>query len=355
MAQQPGGLGDPLQLAASGTLIPYFNAASGDLTFLEIAAPSTGIFNGHLVFFDATCQRGNSQNFPLTNNDVNIVDTRASAAGLNGLVAFASSSDNTHLVPLLGYVPVSGVATTLFSQNTGVHTKAFWLNATTGRTRVLEPIILSAAEYIANTSLQWSPLRTAATFWALPEGGAIASTLYLMCPRQTIQSTNDNAQLQAFPPQTDAVTGLPSNVGSVVQAFPRISPSFATGYPNGSITGRIYNLDEGFIQDFLLPCDCNQIRTFASISSGYTNFNLTPNNGSAGTYTEIAAVGPQLAGNADFGFTGYRATDVATASFFGLWERISNGSREAITSPDNTGAFVCTTCAPTGGPGLGRR
>jgi hypothetical protein len=315
-----GGLGDPLQLAATGTLIPYFNAAPGDVTFLEIASPVTAIFNGHLIFYNATCQRGNSQNFPLTVNDVRIVDTRASAPGVNGIVAFASSSNNNDLVPLLGQVADPSTGDLSFSQNTGVHTKAFWINATTGRTRVLEPIILQAAEYIDQPVTTWSSLRTGGTFFALPEGTTIKSTLYLICPRQTIQASTTTSAIQAF------------NTGN---GFPAITPSFLTAYVAGSITGRIYNLDEIFVQDIVSDCDCNQIKPLATLSTGYTDGTLFPSGTVEATYTEIHSQGPDGTASQDFAFTGYRATDITTAptsAFFGLWERISNGSRTAIRS-----------------------
>jgi len=315
MAQTPGGLGDPLQLAATGTLIPFFNAAPGDVTFLEIAAPVTAIFNGHLLFYNAACVRGNSQEFPLTVNDVRIVDTRASAPGVNGLVAFASSSNTNTLVPLLGSVPDPSTGFLTFSQNTGVHTKAFWINATTQKTRVLEPIILQSAESILTTDKTWSPLRTGATFFALPEGVAIKSTLYLICPRQTIQASTTTSTIQAF---------------NTADGFPQITPSFLTGYVNGSITGRIYNLDEAFVQDIVTDCDCNQIKPLATLSTGYTDATLFPSGTVEATFTELNSQGPFTVNSQDFAFTGYRATDITGIPFFGLWERLSNGSREAL-------------------------
>jgi len=317
MAQTPGGLGDPLQLAATGTLIPYFNAAPGDVTFLEIASPVTAIFNGHLIFYNAACARGNSQNFPLTVNDVRIVDTRASAPGLNGIVAFASSSNNNDLVPLLGQIADPSTGDLTFSQNTGVHTKAFWINATTQKTRVLEPVILQSAESITSTDKTWSSLRTGATFFALPEGAVIKSTLYLICPKQTIQASTTTSAIQAF---------------NTANGFPAITPSFLTGFVSGSITGRIYNLDEAFVQDIVTDCDCNQIKPLATLSTGYTDPTLFPSGTVEATYTEIHSQGPDGTASQDFPFTGYRATDITGIPFFGLWERLSNGSRSAIRS-----------------------
>lgn len=291
-----------------------------------------------MVYFNAACVRGPSQAFPLTVNDVNIVDTRANAPNQNGLVAFASapSSNLNQLIPLTGQIADPSTGFLSFSQNTGVHTKAFWINATTQKTRVLEPVILQAAENINATDLTWSSLRTGATYFALPEGGAIHSTLYLICPKQTIQATTTTSALQGF---------------NTADGFPAISPSFLTGFTIGSITGRIYNLDEQFVQDITTDCDCNQIKPLATMATGYTDPTLFPSHTVEATFTELHSQGPDGVASQDFAFTGYRATDITGLPFFGLWERVSNGSRTTLRSDTFVGA---SGIAPLG-TGLGKR
>jgi hypothetical protein len=79
LAQAPG-TADPLGLISSGGIVPYFGAL-GNLSFLEVASPvgdnSSLTRPFHLIFFDATCIRGDSVDLELTTNDLAVLDLGA--------------------------------------------------------------------------------------------------------------------------------------------------------------------------------------------------------------------------------------------------------------------------------------
>jgi hypothetical protein len=357
MAQSGGiGEGDPLTLAASGMLVPFYNGASGDISFLEAVSPITQTFTnalvnpqGHLIFFNANCTRGDSRPLPLTANDVDIRDTRNGAPNQNGLIAIATTPNGNDLIPLLGAIINPGAPSTfLYSYNTGLHTRLFWINATTGKSRIVEPITLALTEDILEIKTTWNPLRTAANFFTLPQGGAISTTINLICPKTTIQGTATSVfgDLTGFVSSTSAgvgVVGLPAFGGGVLgapPAFPVSIPTFQSAYPSGSIRGRVYDLDEHIIGDINSDCDCNILKSVTALSVAYTDFTTVPHNASAGTYTELEAAG--LSVQTNFPFTGYRAIDIA-GTFFATWNRLSNASRATLRND----TFVTTTATPS--------
>jgi hypothetical protein len=331
MAQHPGGLGDPLQVAASGILLPYYNAAAGEVSFLEVSSPATDIPDGHLIFFDAACVRGLSFPLPLTRDDLELFDTRGGGAGINGLVAFASSIDGNNFIPIRGLYNPNPLQPFVFDTtfNTGVHSRMYSIDVNTGKTRVYNPIILTAAEDINNATLAWSPLRSAHTFFSLPQDVNIVTTLHLVCPKQTIQGTTLTSGV--FPVQP--AQGNFPDIG-----YPNASTSseFLTGYGNAALAGRIYDLDEHFIIDFISNCDCNQIKTLGQLSpAGYLNHALVPFNSGGGSYTEIHSAGPNDTAN-DFAWTGWRIMEISGTAFH-AFHRLSNASRQATQqNPTNS-------------------
>jgi YVTN family beta-propeller protein len=288
------GEADPLSPAVGGALLPFFgNGAAGDVSILEVSSPVGPNPGLQATFFDASCTKiSGSVGLPLATNDVAIFPISAVAPNTNGLVALAGTNPAVVNLP----IPL----------NNPIHSRVYWFNAFTGRARVLEPITLRQLSGTAT----WNPLRTGATFFAPAVSGMFQAVLYLICPKYTIQSTSPAVLDQAFPP---------------ADGFSVISPPFQTGYPIGSIRGRIYDLGGGFIQDIVTDCDCNQTRPLSTLSTGYTNFGLGPHNASNGTFTELESAG----GAADFAFTGYKALSVP-GSFIDLFGRLSGNSRTDV-------------------------
>ena len=294
-------LADPLSLAASGVLIPYFNnGANGDLSVVEIASPvgpnnnipaGTGSF--HMIFYDAACTRVISHPEPLTTNDLHLVLTSsiAALANKNGLIAMANSVNGNDLVPLLN----------------PVHVKAYWINGLTGRTRTLEQITVANWNLGAGvgSNAVWNPLRSGVTYFAPTEAGTIHTELYLICPKNTIQGAVP-PPIAAFPPAL----------------FPLIVPGFPASYPLGTIFGRVYDTNEVLKANVTVDCDCLRIRKVTDIDGGtFTNF--------IPTYTELQTSLPAASA---FGFTGYKSIFL-TASSIDLFGRLNNASGNELIDP----------------------
>src|SRR5262249_29160668 len=154
-----------LGLAASGVLIPYITE-QGTVATLQVSSPVSSNPNVHMLFYDATCSRvGDSVGLPLTENDVAFQQISSAQggpvpAGTNGLIRIADCD-------LSGF--------TLVPLSQPIHTRVYLFNASDGRSRVIEPIILDHAEFPGNPHT-WSPLRTGAAFFA-PLQTATVNTL----------------------------------------------------------------------------------------------------------------------------------------------------------------------------------
>src|SRR5712691_11303142 len=133
-------LADPLSLAASGVLLPFFSdPAAGFVSVLEVVSPVVPTTQGfsppfnftnplHAVFFTETCARNKSIADVETAKQAKAFITSASPLTLtfNGLAAIGNTLQGNDLVPL----------------NFPLHTRTHWIDAKTGRLRELEPIIL---------------------------------------------------------------------------------------------------------------------------------------------------------------------------------------------------------------------
>jgi len=289
---------DPLTLAASGVLMPFFGG-SGNISFLEVASPVGGNPFLHMFFFDTACNRmSDSVGLPETINDIALLNTSLVVPGLSGLITIAQAdASGFELRPL----------------QSPIHSRVYWLNAVTGRNRVLEPITLDTFGFAAAGT--WNPLRTAATFFAPLEGGAVTTTLYFICPKSNIQG----AAGSAFPATAPA-------------GFPAIAPPFPASFPTtcssagGCLRARVYNTDEVFLRDVKTPCDCLVTKNVLTISNVYNNAVEAP----GGTYTEIESdPGPVPPGSLDFAFTGYKSIQ-ALGTPIDLFGRLSNGNRGQI-------------------------
>jgi hypothetical protein len=349
-------LADPLSLAASGVLLPFFSdPAAGFVSVLEVVSPvvptTTGFsppFNFtnpiHAVFFNQTCVRSKSIADVETAKQAKAYITTATPFTLdfNGLAAIGNTVTGNDLIPL----------------NFPLHTRTHWIDAKTGRLRELEPIILDTFLTLApgflplvenpgagasiglcapgagvfagsiNNGFCWSPLRTAATFVTPQESASLKASIYLICPSSSIQSS---AGTGVFP---------------IANGFPRIQNRDGTfGFPSNGVVsgtavtqvrGRIYNDDESGPKDFVLGCTCLSISTVASIDSIYST---APVNLGAHTvpvwYTELEAQSvnpnPVVAGSAQFfSFTGYWGLEV-TGREGTLFHRMSNASLDNLS------------------------
>ena len=303
---------DPLTLAASGVLIPYFGTGN-NVSILEVASPVGPNFFAHMIFYNANCTRVTSFPFESTKNDLDLFLAASSAVGsivvgVDGLVAIASEAGNgIDLVPLAN----------------PIHSRMYHINVSTSTFRVLEPIILDA--YEAGGAVTWSPIRTGATFFApVNTTPGLQTTLTLICPKNTIQG----AAGAAFPSSL-----FPTPL------FPSTSASFLSTYPTGSLLLRIYDVDEDLIIDKQIGCDCLQQTTLASIDPVYTLFD---------TYTEMETDGTYA------GFTGYKGIRFSGNAAVDLFGRLSNGNRLSLQGIPPTAAGPPAGCA-AGAAGTGCR
>jgi hypothetical protein len=328
MAQNAPGIADPLTLAASGVLIPFFGDP-GDVALLEVASPVGQNINLHMFFFDANCSRvGDSHFLPLTTNDIAFLQIvgDGSSGVLDPLGFFSGSS------------PTNGGLVAIASSNDGfslsvlpnpIHSRMYLFNSSNGRSRIVEPIILDAAEAPGDPHT-WSPLRTAATFFAPPEGGLIHTRLWLICPKSTVTTA---------PYLTNVLSGPPEAGG-----FPLIQPAFPSSFSddaaNGSLRAVVFDTDEQPLVDIHTTCDC--VRTVSDILADISSVYGSPA-AAFGTFTKIESnVSPaSLTGDGGlpnhlFAFTGYKSNSAGTINdFFG---RLSNGSYLAIDGTAPSGA-----------------
>jgi hypothetical protein len=300
-AQLPSslGMGDPLGLINSGGVMPYVGSPAsggvspGSISFLEVYSPVGRNADFHMFFFDANCVKSPvSVGLPLTTNDVEIlrIDNIDPGVPADGLITAAQ-------------VDQSGFA--LQPLASPIHARTLWINGGQDFARVLEPIMLDHAEFFGQL-LSWSPLRTAATFFAPLEQGGFHTTLYLVCP---------NNKINSHIPADNAV-------------FP--SPLFPELIPNpqkpGSATGlraRVYDDEEAFLRDFTTTCNCLTARAVTGLSTVFSDATFAPR----GTYTELEGATQTTAPLGPFSFYGWRAIQAGGLDIFG---RLSNGNIDSI-------------------------
>ncbi len=350
-------LGDPLSLAASGVLLPFFNnGTAGFVSVFEVASPTVG-FTGltcqggsdcnpmHVVFFNTACARQTSATVQETNRQA--VGFIGSATPLtltfDGLAALASTSNAFDLQPLLW----------------PIHSRVHWIDTSKGRIRELEPIILDTFLNTLTTNplipfpatlptiglcvdygrtegvspFCWNPLRSGATVVTPQDSATLKSSFILICPRSTIQagSTNNGAGLIDWR-ISSAQTGVLDDGSLTGGIFPRSRfPTLwnrdgSTGFPAANaITGNagtvlralIIDDNEVPVRDTQIPCDCLTNRAVADIDTVYT---LPPTNLGA---TALPAQ------SREFSFTGYLNIEVVGHEAT-LFHRFSNASRDNL-------------------------
>ena len=314
MAQGQGGVGDPLSLAASGVVIPFFTSGSGVAT-LQVTSPTSDNPNLHMLFFDATCQQvGPSVGIPLTTNDIAFQQVGSAqggpiTTGTDGLITLANVTQTGFgSAPLLPGHPI--------------HVRVYLFSAVDGRSRVIEPIILNTAEF-PSLSHWWSPLRSGGAFFAPLQTAVIQTNLFLVCPKDSIEGSA-TAFFGADPggglDNSFTVANAASDGG-----FPQINPRFPTLGSTPTIRVKIYDTNEVFKRDFTIPCNC--IQTFNPITSMPVagNFYADPVEAAFGTYTELTSP-PTIAGRR-VSFTGYTSTFTAGSAVNAFFARLQNGSQ----------------------------
>jgi hypothetical protein len=346
-------LADPLSLATSGVLLPFFSdPAAGFVSILEIVSPIVPTTQGfqpafnftnplHAVFFNATCVRDGSAGDVETAKQAKAFISSAAPFLLtfNGLAAIGQTLQGNDLIPL----------------NFPIHSRTHWIDVKTGRLRELEPIILDTFLTLnpaflplvvnpgANASIGlcgafvngfcWNPMRSAATFVTPQESAALKATIYMICPTADIQGPNPpgtlanrsgifNPNLFPFVANRDASTGFPSR-------------HVITGLNVTTLRGRIYDDDERLVRDVQVPCTCLSITPVLNIDTVYS---LPPTNLGPHTvpvwYTELEVTtvtsNPVTPNAQQFSFTGYWGLEVAGHEAV-LFHRMSNASLENLS------------------------
>jgi hypothetical protein len=352
-------LADPLSLATSGVLLPFFSdSAAGFVSMLEIVSPVTplGFTNPlHAVFFRASCTRDASIGDLQTLKQAKAFISTASPISLtfNGLAAIGLTVSGNDLLPL----------------NFPVHTRTHWIDAKTGRVRELEPIILDTFASLTsgmssgpsnsvglcssgtvafaagiNNSFCWSPLRSAAAFVTPQESASLKASIYLICPTYDIQQGSAaDAVGDGSPPLLLHTGGVfnPNNGFIRIQnrdgstGFPW--RSVADGLAKQQLRGRIYNDDESGPRDVTTNCACLTVTPVLSLDSIYST---SPANLGTHTlplwYTELEVqtqtwnVNTADTYESQWSFTGYWGLEV-TGHQATLFHRMSSASLDNLS------------------------
>ena len=339
-------LADPLSLAASGVLLPFFSdTAAGFVSIFEISSPVVPTVIGntfpfdftnpiHAVFFTATCARNGSAADEQTSKQAKayISSAQPFLLSFNGLAAIGSSINQNDLIPL----------------NFPIHSRVHWIDVKTGRLRELEPITLDTfltldaaflplvVNFGAGASIGlgapfiWNPLRSAATFVTPQESASIKASVILICPRGSIQSTGGGG---VFP----IAAGFP-RLQNRDGSFGFLSSDVISGNSAARLRGRIYDDNETLVRDIEVPCDCLTNTPVLNIDTVYS---LPPTNLGAGTvpvwYTELESIARTnnnvtgVPANQHNSFTGYWNLEVAGQAGT-LFHRLSNASLDNLTN-----------------------
>lgn len=312
MAQVQGGVGDPLTLAASGVVIPFFTSLSTVAT-IQVASPVSDNPNTHMFFFNADCARiPISVGIPLTTNDIAFQQVGSAqggpvTTGTNGLVTIANSDTTGFtLVPLVPGHPI--------------HARIYLFSSVDGRSRVIEPIILNTAEF-PSPAHWWSPLRTGGDFFAPLQTATVQTNLILICPKDSIEGASGSA--------FGADPGGGGNIDFTSTGFPQINPRFPVasgGVLSNVIRVRVYDTNEVFKRDFTIDCNC--VIEYPAIATSINTFFADPVEAALGTYTEITST--PGSGNRRVTFTGYTSTFTVGSAINAFFARFHNGSQPSL-------------------------
>jgi hypothetical protein len=320
MAQGQGGVGDPLSLAASGVVVPFFTSASTVAT-LQVTSPTSDNPNLHMRFFDASCAAvGPSVGIPLTTNDIAFQQVGSAqggpiTTGTNGLITLAN-------------VDATGFQSTPLLPGHQIHARVYLFSTVDGRSRVIEPIILNTAEF-PSLAHWWSPLRSGGAFFAPLQTATVQTNLFLVCPKDSIQG-NGSAFFGSDPGGGgDAQFTNPSSLS--LGGFPQINPRFPpinAGVLGSAIRVKIYDTNEVFKRDFNIDCNCviefNPITSMPVAGSFYAD----TTEAAFGTYTELTSTPTGTFGaGRRVTFTGYTNTFTVGSAINAFFARFHNGSQ----------------------------
>lgn len=319
MAQGQGGVGDPLSLAASGVVIPFF-IGSGAVATLQVSSPTSDNPNLHMRFFDSNCNLvGPSVGMPLTTNDIAFQQVSTDQHGP------ISPQQTTSGLIALANVDASGFTSTPLLPGHPIHARVYLFSPIDGRSRVIEPIILNTAEF-PSLAHWWSPIRSGGAFFAPLQTATVNTNLLLICPKDSIVG-NATAFFGRDPGGgLDNEFTLPSTFS--VGGFPQINPRFppaSSGVLGSAIRVKIYDTNEVFKRDF--PIDCNCVIEYNPITSMPVagSFYADPVEAAFGTYTELTST-PIVAGRR-VTFTGYTSTFTVGSAINAFFARFHNGSQ----------------------------
>jgi hypothetical protein len=321
-------LADPLSLAASGALLPFFSdTAAGFVSVLEITSPvAPGVLDTtpptdftnpiHTVFFSATCARSASVADVLTGKQAKAVVSSGPPLSLtfNGLAAIAAAPGGSDLVRAI--FPF--------------HSRAHWIDVKSGRLRELEPITLDTfvslgrgGSVALGPPFVWNPLRSAASFVTPRESVSIHGSLYLICPRDTIQSPTGGGVFSTPP-----FPRLVNRDGSF--GFPGGDP--ISGESVSSVRARVYDDDEALARDLQVRCDCLTTRRLADLDSVYGTAPASLGGGTVPVwYTELESTSALGGPESQSSFTGYWGLEVA-GSAATLFHRLGNASLDSLSA-----------------------
>jgi hypothetical protein len=297
---------DPLGLATSGVVLPYFADAggvtdpvnlNGDISILEVYAPNGPSSGFHMFFFDGRCNRGGpSVGMPLTANDVELLV-------VNSVKGSGGQANNR---PTFGLITAAAQDQTGFELRPlgltdAVMSKVLWFNVAGDFGRQLDPIAIGSPD--SDGVFFWNGLRSGAAFWAPPDiAGVQRTTVYFICPDSNITGKTAAAFPETF--------------------FPPLIPA-ATDHTRETVLRiRAYDDNERFLRDVLNSCSCLTVRPVALIDGVYANHDVAPN----GVYSEVEANDETRA----VSFAGYRAIGIGPAVGTGgieVFGRLSNGWR----------------------------
>jgi hypothetical protein len=296
---------DPLGLATSGVVLPYFADPGGandpidldgNISILEAYAPLGPSPGFHMFFFDGRCDRGGpSVGMPLTANDVELLV-------INAIKGTGGQPQNR---PEFGLITAASQDETGFelrplSLSESVLTKVLWFNVANDFGRQLEPIQIGSPD--SEDVFFWNGLRTGAAFWAPLDEPGVRTTIYFICPDSNITGKTASAFPETF--------------------FPALIPAATDHIRVTTLRIRAYDDRERFLRNILNDCSCLSVRPVISIDPIYGNASEAP----GGVYSEVEA--NDLTRSVSF--AGYRALVLGPpqgTAGIELFGRLSNGWR----------------------------
>jgi hypothetical protein len=235
--------GNPLAL-----VIPYFfgDTSKSQFYFLVVASPSKcnnnkssdGCDNeAHLWFYNTACTRVDSFPIPLTKNDVTVVP-------LHDPVVTSVREGAV----LIGGVDSPEESDIVGSASSPLIAQGLWVDAVRGIGRKIDPATTG------QSSGTWKQYHTE---WVIPfnppdsDSLGIFTTMIVSCP------TGVN---------TSGTAGTLGTLGGDMLEIADFDANFVTTAPATAIQAFVFDLDEKFLKDVLIPCRCVGVQPPGSTS-----------------------------------------------------------------------------------------